>query len=452
MTHPVRPLIAERSPWLRGRLAVPGDRASSRLALILGAMARGETLIEGLREAPGVLAIADMLQQLGARVEKRSSRWHVIGLGIGGFLQPERDLNFGAAAASLHLAMGTVGIYDFPTRFVGDAWLSSQSLQHMQAPLAVLGIKVLEQQEDGLPITLQGPRISVPPAYEVPPEAPHLKGVMLLAGLSIPGVTEIIEPHETSDRLERMLRGFGAQVERSTDAAGRQLTCLDGLPMLRAQRVEVPGDPDLVALVAVAALVVPGSEVVVETVSVSQTRNTVLSALLEMGGSIELEARRAVGGDEVADLRIRHSDLQGVAVGLAGDATAAECMALAVAAAFATGASRLDGLHLLPAIEQRRLQLLVAGLVASGVSCRVAGSSLEIEGAGGVAGGAPLAANGDPWLALAFLILGLAARSPVAVDDAAGIEPSFPGLLGGLEMLGASLVDTGSGISSEVAG
>ena len=428
------PLTVERSPWLRGRLAVAGDRTISRLALICGAMARGESVVEGLRETPGVLAIADMLQLLGARIDKRAGRWHVMGLGTGGFLEPEADLGFGNAAASLELAVGLAGIYDFPSRFVGGDWLSAQPLRHLQQPLAALGIHVLEGDLEGLPLTLRGPRLAVPPIYEIAAATPRLKGTMLLAGLSIRGTTEISEPATTPDQVERLLLAFGAHIESFTDGNGRHTVALDGLPALRAQRVAVPGDPTLAAFAVVAALIVPGSDVVVEAVSVTPHGSQWLDALLQMGADIELQGQRG----DVADLHVRHASLTGIAIAAAGAGLSApEYAALMVAASFASGTTRLTGLQRLPPADRHRLLAMAQGLQAAGITCR-ADEDLEIEGAGAVAGGLHIAVGADPWEALAFLVLGMAAASPVTIDDGAALEDHFPGFVGGLEAIGAS--------------
>jgi 3-phosphoshikimate 1-carboxyvinyltransferase len=439
MAPVAQPLVVERSPWLRGRFWVSGDRAISRLALILGAMARGESVIEGLRETPGVMAIADMLQMLGARIDKRSGRWHVMGLGSGGFLEPGGDLRFGDAATSLHLAMGLTGIYEFPSRFVGAPWLAAQPLHHMRQLLAVLGIEVLEGGLDGLPLTLRGPRLPVPPVFEVPAGVPQLKATMLLAALAIPGTAEITEPRQTPDHLEKLLLGFGAKVERSTDRLGRHTVALDGLPTLRAHRIAVPGDPTLAAFAMVAALVVPGSEVVLEKVSANPTRNGLLASLLTMGADIELQARHVANGEDVADMRIRHSNLRGAAMP-ADDAasTASEYAALLVAAAFAVGPTQLEGLQQLGTPLRRRLLGVAEGLQASGVECRLDPDRLEIVGSGSVRGGVHVSVSADPWSALAFLVLGMAADNAVTVDDAAALDDCFPGFVGGLESIGAS--------------
>lgn len=440
LTDPdAHPLVAERSPWLRGSLNVPGDPSISRLALILGTMARGETVIEGLRETPGVLAIADALQMLGARIDKRSGGWHVMGLGAGGFLEPQAEFQFGGAANSLDLAMGLIGIYDFPSRFIGNAWLSRQPLRHMFDPLALLGIEVLDGSLDGLPLTLRGPRLPVPPVFEVPAGALHLKDVMLLAALAIPGTTEITECENAPDHAERLLLGFGAHVERSTDSQGRRTVALNGLPALRAQRIVVPADPTLAGFAVVAALIVPGSEVVIEGVSANPTRDALLMTLREMGAEIGSQNPRSAGGEGRVDLHVRHSPLRGIVIPAADAAsTAAEYPALAVAASFAVGQTRLQGLQQLPVGTRYRLQLMAEGLQASGVACRLDDDSLEITGTGSVRGGVQVAVSADAWTALALLVLGLAAEDAVTLDDGGALGSCFPGFVSGLESIGAS--------------
>jgi 3-phosphoshikimate 1-carboxyvinyltransferase len=263
---------------------------------------------------------------------------------------------------------------------------------------------------------------------------------MLLAGLTIPGTTTVSESGEAPDHAERLLRSFGAHVASSIDRAGIHTVELDGLPNLRAQRVEVPGDPSLAAFGMVAALIVPGSEVIIEQVSVNPTRSGLLGLLLEMGGDIEVLSPRLAGGEEIADLRVRHSTLRSIAVpAAAGPSIAAEYAILAVAAAFAEGESRFEGLDLLPAAERQRLLAVGQGLRANRVACELGPDSMTVGG-GRVPGGGRVITGHDHWLALGFLVLGMAADDQVTIDDQSAIDEHFPGFISSFEEIGASFI------------
>jgi 3-phosphoshikimate 1-carboxyvinyltransferase len=438
---PLRPLATDRSPWLRGSLPVPGDAAISHRALMLGAMARGETVIEGLLESPDVLATARVMRALGARVEKRADGWHLMGIGAGGFLEPAEELDFGGSATALRLGMGLVGIYGFASRLTGDAALAARPMQAMFEPLEALGISVLDHQDGRLPITLRGPRLRVPPLFRVPWASSAFKDCVLLAAVAIPGTTVVLEPATTRDHTERLLRSFGAQLDVTTDADGWRRVALAGLPSLRAQRVEVPRDPSLAAYGMVAGVIVPGSELRIDGVSINPTRSGLLQTLLEMGADIELLDRRQRGGEERADLRIRHSSLTGVVAPPArGPAMTDELPVLAVAAAFAEGDTLLQGLGAQRPGEADRLAATARGLAANGVACEIGAGQLLIRGRGRVRGGGRVGTVGDHRLAMAFLVMGMAADDQVIIDDQSPLDRRFPGFVAGFEDVGASFI------------
>ena len=440
-TPALRPLAAERSPWLRGTLRVPGDETISHLALILGAVARGETIIEGLREDEGVLATVRAMQALGARVERRASSWHVIGLGVGGFLQPQFDLDFGSSGIGLGLTMGLLGSYSFTTRFVGDALLSDLQLQPLLDVLRAIGVEVIEHDDNRPPIALRGPRTPVPIDVKLPAASAQLKSSLLLAGLVLPGTSSVTEPVLSRDHTERMLETFGARVGRHVDDSGSHNVEIDGLPNLRAQHVLVPADPCAAALGIVAALIVPGSELWIENLLVNPTRMALIDTLLEMGADLEFTDIRQAGGEQIANLRVRHSQLSGVTVpAVRFQSILAEYPALAVAAAFAAGETMIEWGSETTAQERDQLAAVAEGLRANGVGCDERPGGLLVRGSGRVRGGGRVQAHQDHRIATSFLVMGMAADDAVIIDDQSTIALGFPDFIARFEDVGASFI------------
>jgi len=432
------PLSARRANPLNGRFRVPGDKSISHRALMFGAMASGRTSIEGLLEGADVLATGRAMQALGARVERRGENWLVDGLGVGGFLEPVAPLDFGNAGTGVRLAIGLVGIYPFATRFIGDASLSTRPMGRVLDPLRNIGVAVLEENEGKLPITLRGPRTPLPIHYRAPMASAQVKSAMLLAGLLIPGTTTIIEPVLTRDHTEKMLEGFGAAIEITTAADGVRTIAVQGLPNLRAQHVIVPGDPSSAAFPLVAALIVPGSDLIIENVLMNPTRTGLIDTLLEMGGDIQFLNQRHSGGEDIADLRVRSSRLKGVRV--AADHAPSmidEYPALAIAAAFAEGETVMEGLGELRVKESDRLAAVARGLALNGVDCSEGPDSLTVRGTGKVAGGGIVETRLDHRIAMSFLVMGMASQLPVSVDDQAMIATSFPNFVAGMSNVGA---------------
>jgi 3-phosphoshikimate 1-carboxyvinyltransferase len=308
-------------------------------------------------------------------------------------------------------------------------------------PLERMGARTLAQSDGGrVPLTLHGAIDPIPIVYEPPTASAQLKSAVLLAGLAAPGETTVIEAEATRDHTERMLHHFGAQVRvEPVGAHGRRIT-LTGQPELSPAAVAVPADPSSAAFPLVAGLVVPDTEVVIEGVMTNPLRTGLLTTLAEMGATIEFVDRRQEGGEEVADLRVRHSALRGVDVPPERAPTMIdEYPVLAVAAAFARGTTRMRGLKELRVKESDRLAATAAGLRANGVTVEIEGDDLMVHGDGKVAGGGTVLTHMDHRTAMAFLVMGLAAEQPVMVDDTAIIATSFPGFVDLLRSLGADL-------------
>lgn len=447
MSHdsPPQPLTAAPGSPLKGRLRPPGDKSISHRAMILGLLSQGETRVEGLLEGDDVLRTAAAAKALGAGIDRLGEgRWLVRGVGIGGLTDPADVLDFGNAGTGSRLMMGVVGGQPVTATFDGDASLRSRPMRRILDPLTRMGAQVLSEAEGGrVPLTLRGLNEAIPITYETPAASAQIKSAVLLAGLNAPGITTVIEAAATRDHTERMLRLFGAEVRvepHGPGGHGRKVS-LTGQPTLRGTDVVVPADPSSAAFPLVAALIVPGSDVTIEGVMMNPLRTGLITTLLEMGAQIERVAEREEGGETVADLRVRASRLSGVDVPAErAPAMIDEYPVLAVAASFAEGRTRMNGLHELRVKESDRLAAVAAGLAATGVRHSVEGDDLVVEGDGTAApGGGTVATHLDHRIAMAFLVMGLAAKAPVAVDDGAMIATSFPSFLPSMQALGGQI-------------
>lgn len=426
--RPPAPLTATAAPPLQGRIRVPGDRSISHRALMLGALAIGESTIEGLTESDDILATVSAMRAFGALVTRSApGNWRMHGLGVGGFLEPEDVIDFGNAGTGIRLAMGLVGSQAITATFTGDAPLRGRPLGRFLDPLRRMGVQVIARSNDRLPMTIKGPDVTLPLEYRMPVASAQVKSALLLAGLNTPGVTTIIEPVATRDHTERMLARFGAAIEFDTNEDGERLVRLEGRRDLKAQAIAIPGDPSAAAYPMVAALLIEGSDVTIESVLLNPMRNGLIETLLEMGGDIAITNRRALGGEEVGDIRVRASRLEGVAVPAErAPAMIDEYPLLAIAAAFAEGTTTMEGLGELRLKASDRIAVVAAGLAANGIAVEEGPESLAVTGGTGPVGGGRVATRLDPRIAMSFLVFGMAAPSGVTIDDAGTIQPHFP--------------------------
>ncbi len=434
------PLAATPGRPLSGRVRVPGDKSISHRALIFGALTAGETRISGLLEGEDVLNTGKAMRMLGAKVERLGEGiWSVHGVGIGGFQEPAGLLDLGNSGTGCRLVLGAVAGSPITATFDGDASLRKRPMQRVLDPLQRMGARVLSAAEGGrLPVTLKGAADPIPIVYESPVPSAQLKSAVLLAGLAAPGATTIIETEATRDHTERMLKHFGAtvRVERHGEH-GRRIT-LTGQPELEPAPVVVPADPSSAAFPLVAALIVPGSDVIVEGVMTNALRAGLLTTLREMGAAIEILATRDEGGEEVTDLRVRASGLRGVDVPPERAPTMIdEYPILAVAAAFAEGVTRMRGLKELRVKESDRLAATAEMLRVNGVTVEIDGDDLIVQGRGRPVGGGLVATHMDHRMAMSALVMGLAAEKAVAADDTAFIATSFPSFIPMMRGLGA---------------
>ncbi|TPL81543.1 3-phosphoshikimate 1-carboxyvinyltransferase [Mesorhizobium sp. B2-3-13] len=444
-----KPAIARKSPALSGTARVPGDKSISHRSFMFGGLASGETRITGLLEGEDVMRTGAAMKAMGAHIEKHGAEWVIRGTGNGALLQPEGPLDFGNAGTGSRLTMGLVGTYDMETTFIGDASLSGRPMGRVLEPLRQMGVQVLKATPgDRMPITLHGPKHAAPITYRVPMASAQVKSAVLLAGLNTPGITTVIEPVMTRDHTEKMLKGFGANLSVETDERGVRHIFIEGQGKLTGQTIAVPGDPSSAGFPLVAALIVPGSDITIENVLMNPTRTGLLLTLQEMGGQIDILNPRNAGGEDVADLRVRYSELKGVTVPPErAPSMIDEYPVLAVAASFAEGETLMQGLEELRVKESDRLSAVATGLKLNGVDCTESEASLAVRGRpdGKGLGGHP---NGrdttvethlDHRIAMSFLVMGLATEKPVTIDDQAMIATSFPEFMGLMKGLGAKI-------------
>ena len=434
------PLTASRpSSPLGGTIDVPGDKSISHRALMFAALAIGESRITGLLEGEDVLRTATAMRSLGADVvQSAPGHWQVAGRGIGGLVEPEDVLDMGNSGTAARLLCGILASHDLFAVMTGDSSLRGRPMRRVTEPLAACGARFQSREGGRLPLAIQGAREALPLEYRLPVASAQVKSALLLAGLNAPGWTTIEEPAPTRDHTERMLRHFGAHVETTPSGAGTTIR-LRGQPELRAADVIVPGDPSSAAFPLVAALLVPGSAVTVRGLGLNPARIGFLTTLREMGADLTITNKRLEGGEPVGDVTARHAPLHGADIPAdRAPSQIDEYPILAVAAATATGRTRLRGLAELRVKESDRLAATAAMLSINGVTPSIEGDDLIIDGSP-IQGGATVTTHMDHRIAMSALVLGQAAAAPVRIDDSAFIATSFPGFTALMQGLGASI-------------
>ena len=434
------PLESRASGPLTGNVRVPGDKSISHRALILGALSVGETRISGLLEGEDVLNTAKSMQALGAKVERTGPfAWSVRGVGVAGFAEPVKPLDFGNSGTGCRLVMGAVAGCPITAIFDGDASLRTRPMRRILDPLELMGAKTGDIKEGGrLPLTLHGARDPLPILYRTPVASAQIKSAVLLAGLAAPGVTTVIEQEASRDHTELMLKHFGAEITSTNEGSHGRKIALTGQPELRGADVVVPADPSSASFPIVAALIVEGSDVAFTDVMTNPLRTGLFTTLREMGASIEESDARGDAGEPMAKLRVRASKLRGVEVPPErAPSMIDEYLVLAVAAAFAEGTTIMRGLQELRVKESDRLEATADMLRVNGVKVEVSGDDLIVEGRGHVPGGGIVKTHMDHRIAMSALVMGCASDQPVKVDDTAFIATSFPDFIPMMRSLGA---------------
>ncbi|HEX2752449.1 MAG TPA: 3-phosphoshikimate 1-carboxyvinyltransferase [Alphaproteobacteria bacterium] len=430
---------------LSGVARVPGDKSISHRSLMIGALASGETHIMGLLEGEDVLHTADALRAMGVvirRPEKAGGLWHVTGVGDKGLQQPDKEIYLGNSGTSTRLLMGLVAGYPISVTFTGDASLSRRPMGRVITPLTEMGAKIEAADGGKLPLTVFGSRTLKPIHYTLPVASAQVKSAIILAGLHAADDTTAIEPLATRDHTERMLTFFGADISSVLQEDGTHAVTITPCPTLKGQHVIVPADPSSAGFATVAALITPGSDIVLPQVSINPLRTGLYTTLIEMGANITFENECDLSGEPTADMRVRHSALKGVTVPEARvPSMIDEFPILSIAAAFAEGATYMSGLEELRVKESDRLAVMATGLKAAGVDLEMGENSLLIRGSAGTKppGGCLIETHLDHRIAMSFLILGMATIEPVMVDDAETINTSFPGFADLMNILGADI-------------
>ncbi len=440
------PMTSTACGPLAGTAKVPGDKSISHRSLILGAMCIGKTTIEGLLEGQDVLDTAKAMRAFGAEVtDHGGGSWSVVGVGDGGFAEPENVIDCGNSGTGVRLIMGAMATSPIVATFTGDASLNGRPMARVTDPLALFGCQAVGRKGGRLPMTLVGAETPVPVRYTVPVPSAQVKSAVLLAGLNAPGQTVVIEAEATRDHTERMLAGFGAEIAVEDTDAGRVIT-LTGQPELKPQHIEVPRDPSSAAFPVCAALIVPGSDVLVPGIGLNPTRAGLFTTLREMGADLTYENERIEGGEPVADLRSKFSpDLKGIEVPPERAASMIdEYPVLSVVASYAQGDTVMRGVKELRVKESDRIDAMAVGLRANGIEVQDGPDWWIVSGKGhgNVAGGALCASHLDHRIAMSFLILGMASQNPVRVDDGGPIATSFPIFEPLMQQLGAQVVRT----------
>jgi 3-phosphoshikimate 1-carboxyvinyltransferase len=410
--------------------------------LILGALAVGETDIHGLLEGEDVMRTAAAMRALGAQVTRGADGvWLVSGVGIGGLGEASGVIDLGNSGTGARLLMGVLAGHPITSFLTGDDSLRGRPMNRVMDPLRGFGARFECRSGGRLPIAVIGATEPMPVTYRLPVASAQVKSAVLLAGLSAPGITTVIEPHATRDHTELMLAHFGATLNIERDDDGTTHIALTGQPELTGRTVIVPGDPSSAAFVVVAALIVPGSAITLTGIGMNAQRAGLFTTLREMGGDIVFDNERIEAGEPVADLSVRASTLRGVGVPAErAPSMIDEYPILAVAAAVATGDTVMQGVGELRVKESDRLSAVAEGLSVCGVGVETTADSMTVHGAGGpVPGGGLVRTALDHRIAMSFLVLGMACKAPVRVDDPGPIETSFPGFVDLMNDLGAHI-------------
>jgi 3-phosphoshikimate 1-carboxyvinyltransferase len=442
-TEVPQPLASRTAPPLSGTARVPGDKSISHRALMLGALAVGETEIHGLLEGEDVLRTAAAMRQLGGEAERGADGvWRARGRGIGGLREAPDVLDLGNAGTGARLLMGLVAPYDFVSFFSGDASLRARPMARVSEPLSRMGARIVARAGGRPPLAVIGTAQPMPITYTLPVASAQVKSAILLAALNTPGITTVIEPEPTRDHTELMLKGFGVSLSVEQTPDGRAVS-LTGQPEIFGRKIVVPGDPSSAAFPMAAALIVPGSDIRLPNVGLNPHRIGLIETLLEMGADIAIENRREEAGEPVGDLRVRHGALKGVTVPAdRAPSMIDEYPILSVVAAFAAGETKMEGLAELRVKESDRLSAMALGLAACGVKVAEGKDTLTVTGGKPPAGGVRIPVKLDHRIGMSFLVLGMAARKPVEIDDAQAIGTSFPGFVDLMNGLGAMVTKT----------
>ncbi|MAI12606.1 MAG: 3-phosphoshikimate 1-carboxyvinyltransferase [Rhodospirillaceae bacterium] len=435
-------ITANLSTSLNGSIKIAGDKSISHRSIILGALSIGETTVEGLLESQDILATISAMQAFGAEIEKKAdNKWHINGLGVGGLDEPEKVLDLGNSGTGVRLLLGVAASNPITSFFSGDKSLSRRPMARVLKPLEMMGASFVSRSGGLLPLACNGPQTLQPIDYSLPVASAQVKSAILLAGLNTPGKTIVREPTPTRDHTERMLKQFGSEITIENDEQSHNIITLEGENELTGQDILVPGDPSSAAFPMVAGILAEDSRIEIKNVGINPLRFGLFEILNEMGAKTELIQKHDGVGEPTADIVVKASKLKGVTVPASiAPRMIDEYPILAVAAACASGTTRMLGLQELRVKESDRLTAMAIGLKACGVRVEETSDSLTVHGTGGqIDGGARIQTQLDHRIAMSFLTLGLNAKDPIIIDNGTTINTSFPGFVETMKSLGANL-------------
>jgi 3-phosphoshikimate 1-carboxyvinyltransferase len=418
--------IVQPGGALTGRIRVPGDKSISHRSIMLGSLAEGTTHVSGFLQGEDCLCTLNAFRAMGVNIEGPNDKGELTiqGVGLKGLKQPNHDLDMGNSGTSMRLMSGLMAGQAFDVRMIGDVSLSKRPMKRVTVPLSQMGA-VIETTEAGTPpLKVKGGQVLKGIHYDMPMASAQVKSSILLAGLYAQGKTSVTEPAPTRDHTERMLRGFGYEVKTE----GNKIT-LQGGGTLTATTIDVPSDISSAAFFMVGASIAPNSDLIIEHVGLNPTRTGVIDILRLMGGDLTLLNEREVGGEPVADIRVRYAPLKGIKipeelVPLAID----EFPVLFIAAACAEGETVLTGAEELRVKESDRIQVMADGLIACGIDAKPTPDGIIIQG--GALGSAPIESHHDHRIAMAFSMAGLRAHAPMTINNCATVNTSFPDFVG----------------------
>ena len=436
------PMSSTRVTNLRGHVNIPGDKSISHRSLILGALSIGKTKIHGLLEGQDVIDTAKAMSSFGALVKKhKNGEWTVDGFGVGGFAEPEKVIDCGNSGTGVRLIMGAMSTSDVTATFTGDASLNKRPMARITEPLNLFGAKTFSRRDGKLPITVVGSEAPIPITYQTPVASAQIKSAILFAGLNSPGTTTVIEKEKTRDHTERMLKGFGANIISEQTSEGNIIK-LEGYPELKAQEIRVPRDPSSAAFPVCAALITEGSDILVPNIGLNPTRSGLFDTLKEMNANITFENENSQGGEPVADIRAKFSpDMRGIDVPPERAASMIdEYPILSVVAAFAKGKTLMRDVHELRVKESDRIDAMAKGLKSNGLKIEEGEDWWSVEGReiDGVVGGGLCETFLDHRIAMSFLVMGMASKRAVTIDDSSPITTSFPSFENLMAQIGAN--------------
>ncbi len=436
-------IVSTPTKSLKGTFSVPGDKSISHRALILGGLAIGQTEIQNILEADDVIQTAEALEAMGTIVDRNVGQktWCITGRGIGGLREPKNVLDLKNSGTGVRLLMGLVSTHPIQVHFTGDSSLRSRPMGRISFPIQKMGAQVIAREKNWLPLTIIGTKYPMPITYELPIPSAQVKSAILLAGLNAPGETTVIENYPSRDHTELMLRHFGAKITIEDKTNTRRLITLLGQPELEAQKLKIPGDPSSAAFPIVAALITPNSKITLKNVGINPLRTGLLETLLEMGGRIQIRNKRKKAGEAVGDLIVESSELKGVVIPpTRAPSMIDEFPILSIAAAKAKGTTQMLGLSELRLKESDRLSAIAEGLKICGTQVKIEKNNLIVRGAEKIIpNDAEIKTQMDHRIAMSFLIMGMAANSPIHIDDGDFIKSSFPNFIDNMNKLGGKI-------------